>query len=274
MPKISIITPVFNGERYIESCIKSVLNQLDANFEYIVIDGGSTDKTVQIIKKYLDKITYFKSEKDSGQTEALNKGFAVAKGDIFGWLNADEEYLPDTLSYVENYFNNDKKLDFLYGNRIVVDQNKKELSKKKYIKMHPRWHLLYRMQVIPTDTSFWKASLHKKTGELDEKNFPQLSMDYDWLLRLSMNIQYWGKTNLYFSKFVVSETRKTAQAKSNILEKNSMISRKRVEKKYRISKIKIFFGWFIAGFYARIKLKKFFSIPNIKFSLKKLFHHQ
>ena len=91
-PRITIITPVFNNVHFIESCILSILNQNYPNLEYIVIDGGSNDGTLEIIENYAEKLTYFISEKDRGQTHALNKGFAKATGQILAWLNADEEY--------------------------------------------------------------------------------------------------------------------------------------------------------------------------------------
>ena len=105
LPKITIITPVFNNVQFIENCITSVLNQDYSNLEYIIIDGGSDDGTVEIIEKYAEKLSYYISEKDRGQTHALNKGFAKT-GEVLAWLNADEEYLPGTLSEVGNYFMN------------------------------------------------------------------------------------------------------------------------------------------------------------------------
>ena len=96
-PKISIVTPSFNQGGFIEETIQSVLNQNYPNLEYIIIDGGSTDNSVEIIKKYENKIHYWVSEKDDGQSDAINKGFSKATGDIFYWINSDDYLLPDTL---------------------------------------------------------------------------------------------------------------------------------------------------------------------------------
>jgi glycosyltransferase involved in cell wall biosynthesis len=99
-PKISIVTPSYNQGKYIEETIRSVIMQGYPNLEYIVIDGGSTDNTVEIIKKYQNNISYWVSEKDKGQTHAINKGFEKATGDIVAYLNSDDVYMPYSFSVV------------------------------------------------------------------------------------------------------------------------------------------------------------------------------
>lgn len=270
-PKISIVTPVYDSAAYIEDCILSVINQKYKNLEYIVIDGGSSDGTKEIIEKYINDISIFISEKDNGQTQALNKGFNLATGEIYGWLNADEEYLPGTLNLVGSLFNENPKTEFFYGNRIVVDEKKNETGRTTFVKMHPKWFMLYRMKVVPTDTSFWRKSLHQKTGTLDEINFPQLSMDYDWLLRLSMNIRYWQNTNQFLSKFVSSKYNKTELASKEEIKSNSAVIRGTVIREHSISRLSLFLGWLIAGIYERWATGRTFQFPNIKKSLKTLF---
>ncbi|MFZ4612746.1 MAG: glycosyltransferase family 2 protein, partial [Bacteroidia bacterium] len=105
LPKISIITPSYNQGQYIEETILSVINQDYPNIEYIVMDGGSNDQTVEIIKKYESKITYWVSEKDKGQADAINKGFARATGDILCWLNSDDYFFDGTLKFVAEKLN-------------------------------------------------------------------------------------------------------------------------------------------------------------------------
>ena len=215
LPRISIVTPVYDNALYIENCIKSVLNQNYPNLEYIIIDGGSTDGTVETIEKYTDHLTYFVSEKDRGQTHALNKGFDRATGDIFAWLNADEQYRPGVFQEVGNTFLNNSGLDFFYGNRVIVNNDLIEMGRKKWVPMHPRWHLLYIKHTLPTDASFWSARVHRKTGKLDEKHFPKFGMDTDWLLRLSVNITKWKYTKNYLSVYMERTDRASKIGKSS-----------------------------------------------------------
>ena len=112
---ISIVTVTLNSEKYIEETIQSVLNQKNKNFEYIIIDGGSSDKTIDIIKKYENKIDYWVSEPDKGLYDAFNKGLTLVAGDIVGFVNSDDVYTNESLSIVEKYFKKYPNLDFLFG---------------------------------------------------------------------------------------------------------------------------------------------------------------
>ena len=112
--KISVITVVKNGSKTIEKTIQSILNQRYKNLEYLIIDGKSTDGTLDIINKYKENISFIKSQNDNGIWDAMNKGISLAKGDIIGFLNADDTYNENTLKTVDNYFNKNK-IDFLFG---------------------------------------------------------------------------------------------------------------------------------------------------------------
>ena len=114
-PKISIVTPSFNQGQYIEQTILSVINQQYPNLEYIIIDGGSTDHTVEIIKKYEKYLSYWVSEEDAGQTDAINKGFAKCTGDVFNWINSDDYYEPGVFQKIAEIFNSDENIEVVCG---------------------------------------------------------------------------------------------------------------------------------------------------------------
>lgn len=123
LPKISIVTPSFNQGEYIEETIRSVLSQNYPNLEYIIIDGGSTDETIEIIKKYEPWITYWISEPDKGQSHAINKGLEKCTGEIFNWLNSDDWYMPGALFEVAYAFLNHSSAQFVSGFENRIDQN-------------------------------------------------------------------------------------------------------------------------------------------------------
>ena len=124
-PLISIITVVYNGEKYLEQTIKSVINQNYQNFEYIIIDGGSTDRTLDIIEKYENKINYWISEKDDGIYYAMNKGIKVATGEFIAFINADDWYAKDAIQQVIKAYNKNQNIDFFYGNLNFIKGNGK-----------------------------------------------------------------------------------------------------------------------------------------------------
>jgi glycosyltransferase involved in cell wall biosynthesis len=134
-PKISIVTPSFNQGKYIEETIRSVLMQNYPNLEYIIIDGGSTDETIEIIKKYEPWITYWVSEEDRGQSEAINKGIEKCTGEIFNWLNSDDWYEPDALFIVAKAFMENKGIQFVSGyENHIVENGTTNIHNGTYIK--------------------------------------------------------------------------------------------------------------------------------------------
>ena len=114
-PLITIITATYNSDKYLEESILSLHNQKFLNYEHIIIDGGSTDKTINIIKKYENRIAYWCSNKDKGIYDAFNKGMTLAKGDYIGFLNSDDKYTEDSLEILEKYINNYPEKDFIFG---------------------------------------------------------------------------------------------------------------------------------------------------------------
>lgn len=137
-PKISIVIPSYNKGEFIEKTILSVLNQNYPNLECIVIDGGSTDHTMDIIKKYERFIAYWVSEKDSGQSEALNKGFARATGELVNEQDADDIFLPDAFHKVAELYGKYPRADIIFGNRLDIDEHDHVIGEIKYTRFS-RW---------------------------------------------------------------------------------------------------------------------------------------
>jgi glycosyltransferase involved in cell wall biosynthesis len=181
-PKISIVTPSYNQGQYIEETILSVINQNYPNLEYIIIDGGSTDNTVEIIKKYENKIAYWVSEPDKGQSHAINKGFSKCTGDIIGWINSDDYYLREFLFHAENVFA-EKNADIVYANSITLD----ERSGKIYYE-YANFLIDKYLQIsgnIMSHTTFWKKNIHQNVDE----NI-NCAMDFELWMRLFKGSNY------------------------------------------------------------------------------------
>jgi len=198
---ISVITPVYNGEKYIKDCIKVVVDQKCSNIEHIIVDGGSTDATVDIIKKSAQSYPHIRwiSEKDRGQSDAMNKGIAMTKGNIIAILNVDDFYEPNVLNRISAIFEKLPEPSLLVGNCNILDDdnNLKRINRPKRLKITD---LLvgYNINPFPFNPSayFYHKSLHEKVGlyEVDE----HYAMDVDFLLKAVQvaNVKYvdeiWG----------------------------------------------------------------------------------
>jgi glycosyltransferase involved in cell wall biosynthesis len=188
LPVISVVTPSLNQGPYIEQNIKSVLNQDYPNFEHIIIDGGSTDGTIDILKKY-DHLIWV-SERDKGQTEAINKGFKSASGEIIGWLNSDDYYEPGAFLTIVGELNKAAGRYVVVGDCKVVNRKGKKIGYCKAKLTHPNnfikyWERNYR---IPQPAVFFYKEILNKIGYLDENL--HYVMDYDYWLRISKHYQF------------------------------------------------------------------------------------
>ena len=165
MKLVSIITPSFNQARYLEATIQSVLSQEYPRIEYIVIDGASTDRSVEIIKGYENRLAYWISEKDSGQAEAINKGLTHATGEILAWLNSDDYYLPKTISEVVRVFEENPDVLMMYGDMLAVDEQGKTINVLKYKQLSLQDLICF--QIIGQPAVFFRREAYEKAGRLD-----------------------------------------------------------------------------------------------------------
>ncbi len=165
MQLVSIVTPSYNQARYLETTIQSVLAQDYARIEYIVVDGASTDGSVEIIKNYQDHLAYWVSEKDNGQADAINKGLSRASGEILAWLNSDDYYLPNTISAAAKLFEENPDVAMLYGDMLAVDEHGQTINLLKYSQLSLEDLLCF--QIIGQPSVFFRRAAYEKTGGLD-----------------------------------------------------------------------------------------------------------
>ncbi len=179
-PSISIVTPAFAQGNFIERTIKSVLDQDYPNLEYFIQDGGSQDETVDVIKKYEHRLSGWKSEQDSGQSQAINRGMVQTSGEIMAWLNSDDLLLPGSLAYVAEYFSKNPDVDVIYGHRLLIDDNDMEIG--KWIMPKHDHEVLSWADYVPQETMFWRRSIWEKAGGKIDEEF-RFAMDWDLILR-------------------------------------------------------------------------------------------
>ena len=202
-PLVSIITPSFNQAHYIEATIQSVLGQDHPRIEYIIVDGGSTDGTLDIIKKYEDRLAFWVSEKDKGQTDAINKGFARATGDILAWINSDDTYEPGAVSAAVNYLQEHPEVGMVYADCNFINEQGRVIG--KFGSAQTDYRRLRRGYVhIPQQTMFFRADLWRQVGPLDPSFY--FAMDYDLWTRLAARTelkylpgQVWANFRLHTS---------------------------------------------------------------------------
>ena len=181
---VSIITPSFNQAPFLEKTIQSVLAQTHPEIEYIIIDGGSTDGSVDIIKRYADagKLAYWVSEPDQGQTEAINKGFARATGEVLAWLNSDDTLEPQAAAEAVAYLREHPEDGMVYGDANFIDANGDVVG--KFPARQTDYRLLRQGYVhVAQQSSFFRADLWRKVGPLDPTFY--FAMDYDLWVRLA-----------------------------------------------------------------------------------------
>lgn len=181
-----MITPSFNQGCYLERTIRSVLNQKgDFELEYLVVDGGSTDESVGILKRYGDRLKWV-SERDRGQSDAINKGFRMASGEILAWLNSDDTYEPGALASVAEAYR-EAPFEWCFGDCRIIDEQDREIRKAitRYKESQSRRYTfsrLLRRDFISQPSTFFTAGVYRETGDIAREL--AYSMDYDYWLRL------------------------------------------------------------------------------------------
>ena len=179
-PRISIVTPSYQQGRFLARTIYSVIGQGYPNLEYVVQDGGSTDETLEVIRGVESELTAWASEPDSGQADAINRGFERTTGEIMAWLNSDDLLLPGALAYVAAYLAQHPHVDVVYGNRLMIDENDGEIG--TWVLPKHDDVMLTNVDYVPQETLFWRRSIWEAAGGRMDTDFGY-ALDWDLLLR-------------------------------------------------------------------------------------------
>ena len=215
-PLVSVITPSYNQGQFLEHTILSVLNQDYANIEYLVIDGGSTDNSLEIIRRYADRLKYWESEPDRGQAHAINKGLKRAKGEVLSWLNSDDVLFPETVSLAVATFLQHDDIDVVYGRLIRIGPDGKPVPTPTLPKDRVEFtrHNVIGECVVNQPGAVWRQRIMKQTGYLNEKlNY---ALDYEYWVRMILAGGKFKKLPNPVAQFRLSSGSKTVGQTSNM----------------------------------------------------------
>jgi len=206
-PKISIVTTSYNQGEFIGRTILGVLNQNYPNLEYIIIDGGSNDNSIEIIKKYEKFLSYWVSESDNGQSSALKKGSDKSTGDIMAFLNSDDTYCPGVLNKIADLFKRNPEVDVIYGAINLVDSYDNILVRRDMSGSRFDFSILLFDSSLPQPAVFWRRDIYLKSGGIDSSFL--FSMDKDLWVRFSLSGAKFLRVNEVLANFRLHGSNKT-----------------------------------------------------------------
>lgn len=207
LPRISIVTPSMNQSHFLELTIQSVIDQNYPDLEYIVQDGGSSDGTCEVLKNYERHLTHWESVPDNGQAHAINRGFRHATGEIMSFLNSDDLLLPGTLNYVADFFNRNPDVDVVYGHRILIDTEGKEIG--RWILPPHDTKVIRWADYVPQETMFWRRRVWETVGGALDQGL-RFAMDWDLILRFDEAGAMFARIPRFLGAFRIRPDQKTS----------------------------------------------------------------
>lgn len=214
LPRISVVTPSYNQGQFLEQTIQSVLGQNYPNLEYMVVDGGSKDNSVEVIKRYEHRLAWWASEKDEGQSDAINKGFRRSTGDILAWLNSDDLYCPGALARVAQFFHDHPECDAVIGDQESIDKQGRVVDLKKVVPVTFR-RTLYSACAVPQPSTFITRKAWELTGDVDATL--QYQMDFEYFLRMQAKGVRFGLIKEALARFRLHGDSKTVSQYDNLV---------------------------------------------------------
>lgn len=230
-PRISIVTPSYNQSEFLERTILSVLNQNYPNLEYIIIDGGSDDGSVEIIRKYEKYITYWVTEKDKGQSDAINKGFEKSTGAILAYINSDDTYNPGAFSRIAAVFAERPGADIVFGNVMHVDVCDNVIGECRFTKFNFT-ALIYEGGSLHQPGTFWKKDIYEKVNRINPTY--RFCMDFDFFCRVAEI----GK--LRYVRECIANFRWHENSKSCTIDQIGLAEHEEIARRYRASNNEIY----------------------------------
>lgn len=243
-PKITVVSPSFNQAKFLERTICSVLDQGYPNLEYIIIDGGSTDGSADIIRRYADRLAYWVSEPDRGQTDAINKGLLRATGEWVAWQNSDDIYYPGAFHSLAVAATKHPQAGLIIGDMMLIDEHDRPLRDIRYVK--PSYKaLLAEGMVLANQSAFWRRSVHEEIGLMAEHL--HYSFDYEWFLCLTQHVGgvhvdcIWGALRLH------GETKTSQQGQCFHEENQKILTGRKMplwqKKLYKLRRLALMLGY-------------------------------
>lgn len=212
LPTISIVTPSYNQGEFLARTIKSILEQKYPNLEYVIQDGNSSDNTLDVINQYQSSLLHWESIADKGQSNAINLGFSHTTGEIMGYINSDDLSLPGTLHYIGKFFQNNPNIDVVYGHRILIDENDREIG--RWVLPPHDSMILSWADYVPQETLFWRRSIWDKAGGKIDESF-NFAMDWDLIIRFREAGAKFARLPRFLGAFRVHQHQKTSSQISN-----------------------------------------------------------